>query len=146
MPPARRARCRRSMALLSLSASVLGDGSVREMVGLPARLGPYRFDRFGEALGVIRDGRGDRAAEVLGVLEQWLGVLPMLRRRVRGHEDAGRRILDDHHPVLRAQRVVAVKVTRRGGGERKPWLTHRLGGGGTWAPMESIQPWVDPLV
>ncbi len=56
----------------------------REMVGLPARLRPYRFDRFGEALGVIRDGRGDRAAEVFDVLEQWLGVLPMLRRRVRG--------------------------------------------------------------
>ena len=35
-----------------------------EMVGLKARLRPYRFDRFGEAWGVIREGRGDIEAEV----------------------------------------------------------------------------------
>jgi hypothetical protein len=35
-----------------------------EMVGLKARMRPYRFDRFGEAWGVIREGRGDIEAEV----------------------------------------------------------------------------------
>ena len=35
------------------------------MVGLQARLRPYRFERFGEAWGVIREGRGDMEARAL---------------------------------------------------------------------------------
>src|SRR2546425_1110753 len=99
------------------------------MVGLKARLRPYRFDRFGEAVGVIREGRGGIEAAVFDVLEKLLGVLPMLRRRFMGHEEAVMLILDDHHTVVRAQRVGAVKVTLRGWGERKQVLKHLLGDG-----------------
>src|SRR2546425_10267969 len=76
-----------------------------EMVGLKARLRPYRFDRFGEAWGVIREGRGDIEAEVFDVLQKFLGVLPVLRRRFMGDQDAVMLILDDHHTVVRTQRV-----------------------------------------
>jgi hypothetical protein len=99
------------------------------MVGRQARLRPYRFARCGAAWGVIREGRGAIAAAVLDVLEQWLGVLPRRRRRFRGHEDAVRLILNDHPTVLRAPRGVAVQVTLRGWGERKPWLQPLRGGG-----------------
>src|SRR5712691_3238914 len=78
------------------------------MVSLQSRMRPYRFDRFGEAWGVIREGRGDIEAEVLDVLEKFLGVRPMLRRRFMGDQDAVMLILDDHHTIVRAQRVVAV--------------------------------------
>ena len=73
-----------------------------EMVSLKSRMRPYRFDRFGEAWGVIREGRGDIEAEVFDVLEKLLGVLPILRRRFMGDQDAVMLILDDHHTVVRA--------------------------------------------
>src|SRR6266436_3371934 len=48
-----------------------------EMVGLQARMRPYRFDRFGEAVGVIREDRSDIEAEVFDVLQKFPGVLSM---------------------------------------------------------------------
>src|SRR5438876_12209612 len=99
------------------------------MVGLQSRLRPYRFDRFGEAWGVIREGRGDSEAEVFDVLQKFLGVLPVLRHRFMGDQDAVMLVLDDHHTVVRPQRVGAVNMTLRGWGERKPLPQHLLGGG-----------------
>ena len=93
-----------------------------EVVGLQSGMRPYRFDRFGDAWGVIREGRGDIEAEVFDVLQKFPGVLPMLRRRFMGDQDAVMLILDDHHTVVRAQRVVAVNVAlrRRGAGKQLP--------------------------
>src|SRR5712692_10352938 len=101
----------------------------REMVGLPARLRPYRFDRFGEALESSATAAVTVRPRSLTCWSNGLASSPCSDAASGGHEEAGRRILDDHHPVLRAQRVGAVQVTLRGGGERTPWLTHRLGGG-----------------
>ena len=50
------------------------------------------------------------------------GILTIFRRRFMGDQDAVMLILDDHHTVVRAQRVVAVKVTLRGWGEREQLL------------------------
>jgi len=47
-----------------------------EMVGLKAGMRPYRGDRFGEALGVVREGRGDIEAQVFDVLQK-LGRVPI---------------------------------------------------------------------
>ena len=49
-----------------------------EMVSLKSGMRPYRFDRFGEAWGVIREGRSDIEAEVFDVLQKFPGVLSIL--------------------------------------------------------------------
>ena len=113
----------------------------REMLGRPARLRPYRCERCGAAVGVIRAGHGDLEAEVFAVWQTVPGVRTMLRRRCMGDQEAGMRLLDDHHTVVRAQRVVAVHGTRRGRSERQHWLQHRLGGGHMRA--NGIQPACD---
>ena len=51
-----------------------------EMVSLKSGMRIDRFDRFGEALRVIREGRGDIEAEVFDLLQKLSGILPILRR------------------------------------------------------------------
>src|SRR6266446_2950211 len=82
-----------------------------EMVGLQSGLWRDCFDGFSEAWRVIRKGRGDMEAEVLASLQTLPGIVPMLRRRFMDDQDAVMLILDDHHTVVRAQRVVAVNGT-----------------------------------
>lgn len=93
-----------------------------EMVGLKSGMRIDRFDRFGKALRVIREGSGDLEAEVFSSLQKLSGIVPMLRCRFMGHEDAVMFILDHHHTVVCAQRVVAVNMTlrRRGKGQQLP--------------------------
>ena len=68
-------------------------------------------------------------AEVFDVWQKLLGLLTMLRRRFMGDQDTIMLILDDHHTVVRAQRIIAVKVTRRRRGEGQQLLQHLLGRG-----------------
>src|SRR5262249_28944359 len=82
-----------------------------EMVGLKAGLWIDGFDGFSEALRVIREGRGDMKAAVFASLQKLPGIVPILRRRFMGDQDAVMLVLDAHHTVVRAQRVVAVNVT-----------------------------------
>src|SRR5713101_3399447 len=49
-----------------------------EMIRLQSGMRPYRFDRFGEALRVIREGRGHMEAAVFDSLQKLPGVLPIL--------------------------------------------------------------------
>src|SRR2546430_13961475 len=100
-----------------------------EMVGLKADMRPYRGDRLGEALGVVREGRSDIEAEVFASLQKLPGILTIFRRRFMGDQDAVMLVLDDHDTVIRAQRVVAINVTLRRWGERKQLLQHLLGRG-----------------
>jgi hypothetical protein len=86
--------------------------------GLKSRLRPYRVDRFGAAGGGIRAGGGAREAEVFASLPKFLGVLPLVRRRFLGAQEAVLRILDAHAPGGRAQRGGAINVPRRRRGER----------------------------
>src|SRR6266498_988133 len=90
-----------------------------EMVGLKADMRPYRGDRLGEALGVVREGRSDIEAEVFASLQKLPGILTIFRRRFMGDQDAVMLVLDDHDTVIRAQRVVAINVTLSRRGERK---------------------------
>jgi hypothetical protein len=46
-----------------------------EMIGLKAGLRIDRFDRYREAVGGIREGRGDIKAKLFDVLEKLLGFL-----------------------------------------------------------------------
>jgi hypothetical protein len=55
-----------------------------EMVGLKADMRPYRGDRLGEALGVVREGRSDMEAEVFASLQKLPGILTIFRRRFMG--------------------------------------------------------------
>ena len=68
-------------------------------------------------------------AEVFSSLQKFPGILTMLRRRFMGHQDAVMLILDHHHTMARAQRVIAVNMTLRHRGEGKQWLKHLLGRG-----------------
>src|SRR4030095_14793745 len=52
-----------------------------EMVGLKSGMRKDRFDGFGEALGVIREGRGHMEAKVFDVLQKLPGIVPILRHR-----------------------------------------------------------------
>src|SRR6266853_4775004 len=94
------------------------------MVGLKPGMRIDRFDRFGEALGVIREGSRHLEAEVFASLQTLPGILPIFRRRFMGDQDAVMLILDDHHPGIRAQRVVAINGTFRRRGERKQLPQH----------------------
>src|SRR5947208_16693989 len=66
-------------------------------------------------------------AEVFYVVKQFPSMLPMLRRRFMGDQDAVRLILDHQYTVVRTQRVGAVNMTlrRRGAGQQVllhlPW-------------------------
>src|SRR5712691_1449196 len=97
-----------------------------EMVCLKSGMRPYRFDRFGEALGVIRAGSRDIEAEVFYLLKKFPGILTILRRCFMGDQDAVMLILDHHHTVVRTQRVVAVNMTLRRRGEGQQLLKHLL--------------------
>jgi hypothetical protein len=99
------------------------------MVGLKSGMRKDRGDRFGEALRVVREGRSDIEAEVFASLQKLPGFLPICRRRFMGDQDAVMLILDDHHTVVRAQRVVAINVTLRRRGERQQVPQPRLGRG-----------------
>jgi hypothetical protein len=72
-----------------------------EMVCLNPGLRIDGFDRFGEALGVIREGCGHLEAEVFALLQKLLGIVPILRRRFMGHQDAVMLILHDQHTMVR---------------------------------------------
>src|SRR5499433_2233622 len=91
-----------------------------EMVSLKSGMRKDRFDRFGEALGVIREGRGHLETEVFELLQKSPGLVPILRRRFMGHQDAVVLILHDHHTMVRPQRIVAVNMAlhRRGYGKQ----------------------------
>src|SRR6266851_834500 len=97
-----------------------------EMVGLKSGMRPYRFDRFGEAWCVIREGSRDIEAEVFYVLKKFPGIVPILRRCFMGDQDAVMLILDHHHTVVCTQRVVAVNMTLRRRGEGQQVLKHLL--------------------
>src|SRR6266446_457860 len=97
-----------------------------EMVGLKAGLRIDRFDRFGEALGVIREGRGHLETEVFELLQKLSGIVPILRRPFMGHQDAVVLILHYHHTTVRPQRIVAINVTLRRRGEGKQVPQHLL--------------------
>jgi len=93
-----------------------------EMVGLQAGMRIDRFDGFSEALRVIRESGGHLEAAVFSSLQKLPGIVPILRGRFMGHHDTVMLILDHHHTVVRAQRVVAVNMTlrRRGEGQQLP--------------------------
>src|SRR6266568_3275292 len=97
-----------------------------EMVGLKADMRPYRGDRLGEALGVVREGRSDMEAEVFASLQKLPSILTIVRRRFMGDQDAVRLILDHHHTVVCAQRVIAVNMTLRHRKEDQQLLQHLL--------------------
>src|SRR5215216_1910053 len=97
-----------------------------EMVGLKSGLRIDRFDRFGKALRVIRKGRGHIEAEVFYSLEKLPGIVPILRHRFMGHEDAVMLIFHHHHTMVGTQRVVAVNMTLRSRGEGKQMPQHLL--------------------
>src|SRR5207244_13559072 len=65
---------------------------------------------------------GPLEAEVCSSLEKLSGIVPMLRCRFMGHQDAVMFILDHHHTMVRTHRVVAVHMTlrRRGEGQQLP--------------------------
>src|SRR6266704_6836462 len=67
-----------------------------EMVSLKSGMRPYRFDRFGEAWGVIREGRRDIEAAGFSVLQKLPSLVPILRRCFMGDQDAVMLILDHH--------------------------------------------------
>src|SRR3954464_13398982 len=97
-----------------------------EMVGLKPSMWKDCFDRSGEALGVIREGRSDIEAEVFAALQKLPGLVPIFRRSFMGDQDAVMLILDDHDTVIRAQRVVAIDVTLCRRGERQQLPQHLL--------------------
>src|SRR5712691_9754527 len=97
-----------------------------EMVRLKSGMREYGFDRFSEALRVIRESSGNIEAMVFELLKKLLGLLPILRRCFMGHEDAVMLILHHHHTMLRTQRVVAVNMTRSRRGDGKQWPKHLL--------------------
>ena len=66
------------------------------------------FDRFGDAVRVIRTRGGDMEAEVFAWLQTCPRILPMLRCRFMGHQAPVLLILHHHHPVVRAHRGGAV--------------------------------------
>src|SRR5256712_7759702 len=65
-------------------------------------------------------------AEVFYVLKKFPSILPILRRRFMGDQDAVMLILDHQYTVVRTQRVVAVNMTRRRRGEGQQVLKHLL--------------------
>src|SRR5712691_7499696 len=93
-----------------------------KMVGLKSDVRIDGFDRFGKALRVIREGRGDLEAKRFSLLVKLSGTLTMFRCCFMGYQDAGMLLLDHHHTVVRASWVVAVNVTlrRRGEGKQVP--------------------------
>src|SRR5438445_11046081 len=93
-----------------------------EMVCLKPSMRKDRFDRFGKALRVIREGRGHIEAEVFYSLEKLPGIFTILRHRFMGHEDAVMFIFHHHHTMVGTQRVVAVNMTlcSRGDGKQLP--------------------------
>jgi hypothetical protein len=54
------------------------------MVCLKSGMRKDRFDRFGEALRVIREGRSHMEAEVFYLLKKFPGIVPILRRCFMG--------------------------------------------------------------
>ena len=72
-----------------------------EMVGLKSGLRIDRFDRFGKALRVIREGRGDMESKRLYFLEKLPGILPIFRRCFMGDEDPVMLILHHNHTMVR---------------------------------------------
>ena len=83
-----------------------------EMVGLQSGVRIDRFDRFGKAVRVIREGRGDMESKRFSLLEKWPGILSIFRRCFMGYEDPVMLILHHHHTVVSPQRVGAITMTR----------------------------------
>src|SRR5712691_2486791 len=111
------------------------------MVGLKSGMRKDRFDGFGEALGVSRAGRGHMEAQVFDVLQTLPGIVPILRHRFMGDQDAGMLILHHHHTMVRTHRGGAVKMTLRRRSEGKQVPKHLL----WWGSMRanSIHPAFD---
>src|SRR5262245_11201922 len=84
-----------------------------EMIGWHAGLRIDRFDRFGEALRVIRERCGHLATEVFELWQKLLGIVSMLRHRFMSHQDAIMLLLHHHHTVVRAPWIVAITMTLR---------------------------------
>src|ERR1700754_4092014 len=97
-----------------------------EMVGLKAGSRINRFDGCGETLRVIREGRGHLEATVFSSLQKLLRVIPILRCRFMGDQDAVMLILDHHHTVIGARGERAINMTRRHWKEGQQLLQHLL--------------------
>src|SRR5713101_6827566 len=104
--------------------------------GRTSGMRPDPLARFGDAWGVIREGRRALEAEVLSVWQTVPGLLPMLRRRFLGAQEAGRLLLDPHPTVGRPQRVGAVPMTRRRRGAGQQVRQPLLGGGARASPWQ----------
>src|SRR3712207_5792530 len=96
------------------------------MVGRKAGLRLDRFDRLGEALRIICKRGGDLEAEGLSFLQKLPGTLPILPARFLGPQDTIRLILQHHHTVVRAPRLVASNMTLRRRGDGQQLLKHLL--------------------
>ena len=70
-----------------------------EMVCLQSGMRQDCFDRFGEALRVVRAGRGHLEAVVFSLLQKLPGILAILRRRFMGHQYAVMLILHHHDTI-----------------------------------------------
>ena len=97
-----------------------------DMLGLQAGMRIDRFDGVGEAVRVIREGRGHLEAAVFESWQPWPGIVPMLRYRFMGHSETGMLILDHQHTVVRAQWLIAVKMTLRHRGASQQVPQQRL--------------------
>src|SRR5215510_4180270 len=97
-----------------------------EMVGLKPGLRIDGFDRFGEALGVIREGCGHLEAEVFELLQKLLGIVSILRRRFMGHQDAVMLILHDHNTMVSPYGFLSVNFSFLRRGEHKQVPKHLL--------------------
>src|SRR5262245_17112621 len=99
------------------------------MVGWKSGMRKDRFDGFGDALRVLREGRSDMEAEVFAALQKLPGIVPIVRRRFMGAQEAVMLILDAHDTVIRAQRVGAITVPLGRRGERQQLPQPLLGRG-----------------
>ena len=95
-------------------------------VCLPSGMRRDCLDGFGAAVRVIGEGGSDRQSERVSFFQTFPGILPMLRRRFMGHQDAGMLSLHHQHTLVRSHRVVAVNRTRRCRREGEQWPKHLL--------------------
>src|SRR2546426_7641745 len=82
------------------------------MVGLQAGLRIDRCDGFSEAVRVIRKSCGHLEAAVFESLQKLPGIVPILRGRFMGHQDAIMFILDHHFTTGHFPSTETYRLTR----------------------------------